>query len=167
MLEAARAAGTRRAASGVTLVELVVTLAIVSILASAALPLAEITVQRLKERDLRRALREIREAIDSHKLAWDQQRIARAVGDSGYPKSLEVLVEGVEDQRDPRRRRIYFLRRIPRDPFATDPSLPPGETWGKRSYDSPPDEPREGKDVYDVYTRSTRVGLHGRPLREL
>lgn len=157
--------GSQRA-SGFTLIELVITVAIVSILASVALPLNELVVQRSKEQDLRRALREIREALDTHKQAADDGRIRRLVGATGYPKRLEDLVEGVEDQKSPKKEKIYFLRRIPRDPFATDPGLTPAETWGKRSYASPPDEPREGEDVYDVYTLARGKGINGRPYRE-
>ena len=151
---------------GFTLIELVITVAIVAVLASVALPLNELIVQRAKEADLRRSLREIREAIDTYKQASDDGRITKRVGDTGYPKRLDDLVNGVEDQKDPKKARIYFLRRLPRDPFATDAALTDGDTWGKRSYESPPDDPREGDDVFDVFTRSTLVGLNGRALRE-
>jgi len=151
---------------GFTLIELVVTVAIVAVLASVALPLNELVAQRAKEQDLRRALRELREAIDAYKQASDEGRIERRVGESGYPRRLEDLAAGVEDQKSPRRERIYFLRRVPRDPFAPDPDAAPAATWGKRSYASPPDEPREGDDVYDVFSHSSAVGINGRPYRE-
>lgn len=151
---------------GFTLIELVITVAIVAVLASVALPLNELVVQRAKEGDLRRALRDIRDGIDAYKQAFDEGRMVKRVGESGYPKRLEDLVEGVEDQKDPKKSRIYFLRRIPRDPFADDAAASAADTWGKRSYASPPDDPREGEDVFDVFTRSTLVGLNGRPLRE-
>lgn len=151
---------------GFTLIELVITVAIVSILASVALPLNELVVQRSKEQDLRRALREIREALDAHKQAADDGRIRKLVGASGYPTRLEDLVEGVEDQKNPKKEKIYFLRRIPRNPFTTDPILVAAETWGKRSYASPPDEPREGEDVFDVYPLARGKGINGRPYRE-
>ena len=151
---------------GFTLIELVITVAIVAILASVAMPLGELAVQRGKEQDLRRALREIREAIDAYKQAGDEGRIQKRVGESGYPKKIEDLVEGVEDQKNPKKERMYFLRRIPRDPFATDPNISPGGTWGKRSYASPPDEPTEGDDVFDVYTPAAGKGINGRPYRE-
>jgi general secretion pathway protein G len=151
---------------GFTLIELVITVAIVAVLASVALPLNELVVQRAKEQDLRRALRELREAIDAYKQAFDEGRIVKSASDSGYPKRLEDLVAGVEDQKSPKKDRIYFLRRLPRDPFATDPELGPAQSWGKRSYLSPPDEPREGEDVFDVFSLSTTTGINGRPYRE-
>lgn len=151
---------------GFTLIELVITVAIVALLATVALPMAEVAVKRGKEQDLRAALRDIRTGIDAYKKAWDEGHIQKSVDDSGYPKSLEVLAEGVEDFKSPTRAKMYFLRRIPRDPFAGDSASAPSATWGKRSYKSPPDEPSEGADVFDVYTLSTAVGLNGVPYRE-
>jgi len=130
------------------------------------MPLNELVVQRSKEQDLRRALRDIREAIDTFKQASDEGRIEKKVGDSGYPKRLEDLVSGVEDQKSPKKDRIYFLRRLPRDPFADDATLSAAATWAKRSYKSPPDDPKEGEDVFDVYSLASGVGLNGQPYRE-
>jgi len=151
---------------GFTLIELLVTVAIVGLLATIALPMTELAVQRAREQELRHDLREIRTAIDAYKKMWDEGRIQKGVDESGYPKSLEVLVNGVEDFKSPTRSKLYFLRRIPRDPFSKDTTSPAADTWGKRSYKSPPDDPQEGDDVYDVYTLSQGVGLNGVPYRE-
>jgi general secretion pathway protein G len=159
-----RPAGLARA---FTLVELMVTVAIVGVLASVALPMAELAVQRSKESELRLALREIRGALDAYRQAVEDGRIAHAAPASGYPPTLRALVEGVVDARDPSRSaRIFFLRRVPRDPMSTDPDLAAEETWGRRSYASPFDAPEEGEDVYDVYSRSRGVGLNGIAYRD-
>ena len=147
---------------GFTLIELVITVAILAVLASAVVPLAELTRVRAKESELRGALRTLREAIDAYKRAADEGRVQRAADESGYPRSLESLLNGVRDAKNPGQRQIYFLRRMPRDPFA-DPETPAALTWGKRSYASPPDAPQEGRDVFDVYSRSTAKGLNGIP----
>lgn len=153
-------------AGGFTLIELVITVAIVALLASVALPLSELAVQRTKEQELRRTLRQVRDAIDAYKQASDEGRIRKSVGDSGYPKKLEELAEGVEDQKSAKKDKIYFLRRVPRDPLATDPTLSASSTWGKRSYASPPDDPREGDDVFDVFSLAPGKGINGQAYRE-
>ena len=154
------------AARGFTLIELVITVAIVALLASVALPVSELAVQRTKEQELRRTLRQIREAIDLHKQASDEGRIQKSVGASGYPKKLEDLAEGVDDQKSPKKEKIYFLRRIPRDPLNADPTLSAAATWGKRSYASPPDDPRDGDDVFDVFSLASGKGINGQPYRD-
>lgn len=154
-----------RVDSGFTLIELLVTIVIVAILASVALPLSELSQQRAKEQELRQNLREIRTAIDAYKQAVDEGRVARSLDQSGYPLKLSVMVEGVIDIRSPVSKKIYFLRRIPKDPFA-ESAVDAESSWGKRSYDSPPEAPHEGKDVFDVYSLSDRTGLNGVPYRE-
>ena len=160
----ARAPGA--AARGFTLIELVITVAIVALLASVALPVSELAVQRTKEQELRRTLRQIREAIDVYKQASDEGRIKKSIGDSGYPKKLEELAEGVDDLKSPKKEKIYFLRRIPRDPLNADPTLSAAASWGKRSYASPPDDPREGDDVFDVFSLAPGKGINGQPYRD-
>ena len=151
---------------GFTLIELLVTLALISLFATLALPLAELTVKRSQEVELRAALRQIREALDRHKQMADDGRITLRPGDSGYPPTLNTLVEGVVDIKSPERQKIVFLRRIPRDPFNLLPDQPAAQSWGKRSYGSPPDAPLEGPDIFDVYSLSTDVGLNGIPYKE-
>jgi len=123
-------------------------------------------MQRAKEHELRTSLRQMREAIDAYKQAVDEGRITKRANETGYPKSLEILVAGVEEAQNPKKVKIYFLRRIPRDPMAPDSTLTAPETWGKRSYASPPDEPKAGDDVFDVYSLSAGIGLNAVPYRE-
>jgi general secretion pathway protein G len=151
---------------GFTLIEMLITLALVGLVAMVSLPLYEITATRVRESELRLALREIRTALDKYKAAVDTGQIVTEAGDSGYPPSLEVLVNGVEDEKDINHARMVFLRHIPRDPFALDPTQPADQTWALRSYGSPPNDPSPGKDVYDVASRSTGKGLNGIPYKD-
>ena len=152
---------------GFTLIELVITVAIVGLLATVATPLGKMATQRLKETELRSALREIRTGLDAYKRAAEAGQIAIEADKSGYPASLDLLVSGVDDQRDPNKeRKIYFMRAIPRDPFFPDSSAKPADTWGLRSYESPPSAPQPGDDVYDVHSLSQGVGLNGVPYRD-
>lgn len=146
--------------AGFTLIELLITVTIVALLASIALPMAEIAVKRGKEQDLRRSLREIRSAIDAYKKAGDEGAIERPADVTGYPPSLEALTIGVTDKRRPEAPKMYFLRRLPKDPFS------PEGTWGLRSYASSHDDPQPGADVFDVYSLAEGTGLNGIPYRE-
>jgi general secretion pathway protein G len=147
--------------NGFTIVELLVVMAILGVLAAAVMPLSETLVTAQKERELRSALREIREAIDDYKRAVDRGSITVGSGASGYPPSLHVLVEGTADTRPQGRGQMqFFLRRIPRDPFA-DLRVPAEQTWTVRSYASPPSKPAPGADVYDIHSSSAATGLDG------
>lgn len=155
-----------KAPRGFTLIELLVTLALISLVASVSVPLYEVTSTRLREAELRAALRQIRTAIDAYKAAADAGLIPKGVTESGFPPSLEVLAQGIEVQNLADGRRVVFLRQVPRDPFFLEQAAAPAQHWALRSYGSPPDDPRPGDDVYDVASRSTRVGLNGVPYQE-
>ena len=152
--------------SGFSLIELMITLAMLALLASVAVPFAQLAQQRHKEGELREALRQIRSALDAYRQAVKEGRIEAAADSSGYPPDLDVLWKGVPDKTKPDASKLYFLRRLPRDPFFPDASAPAAETWGLRSYASPPDAPEPGPDVFDVYSLSTASGLNGVPYRE-
>lgn len=152
-------------ADGFTLIELLVTVVIVAILASVALPLSAMSEQRVKEQRLRESLRELRTAIDAYKRAVDEGVVGGSLDQSGYPPTLSVLVDGVVNTKSPVSAKIYFLRRIPKDPFSEN-EVDADASWGKRSYNSPPDNPRYDKDVYDVYSLSPMTGLNGVAYRD-
>ncbi|MDE1164592.1 MAG: type II secretion system protein [Pseudomonas sp.] len=155
----------KTSARGFTLIEVVVTLALLGLLASMAAPLTETVVRRGKEQELKSALYQIRDAIDAYKRAFDAGYIEKTLNSSGYPPSLQALVDGVRDVRSAKGAKFYFLRRVPRDPFATARQDDTGG-WGLRSYDSSADSPRDGEDVFDVYSQARGKGLNGIAYRE-
>src|SRR5262249_2756051 len=127
---------------------------------------AQLVAKREKEAELRAALREIRHGIDAYKTAAETGHIQLELDQSGYPPDLKALYEGVEDAASEKKVKMYFLRRIPRDPFFPDGSVPAEETWGLRSYQSPPDDPQPGDDVFDVHSLAPGKGLNGVGYRD-
>jgi general secretion pathway protein G len=151
---------------GFTLIELVVTVTIVAILASAVTPMLQMTYQRSKENQLRADLRLIREAIDAYKKSADEGRIKKTIDETGYPPNLEILVDGVVDEKDVKKNKLKFLRRIPIDPMLPKDKIDSEEAqnnWGLRSYQSDANNPQAGDDVYDVYSLSEQIGINGVP----
>lgn len=155
MMRRTRLAGQR----GYTFIELLIVTSVLLILASAVMPLAQVTSQRQREAEVRRSLRAMRTAIDAFKDAVDQGLIPTTElepGNEGYPPSLEILVEGISAANDASGRQIRFLRRIPIDPMTG------GTDWGLRSYqDSPTSTSWGGENVFDVYTTSGATALDG------
>lgn len=155
----------QRRCRGFTLIELLITVAILALLASGAMGFADLAVRRGQEQELRASLRQIREAIDAYKAAANAKRIGQPADATGYPPNLAALTDGVPEANSVTGRKIYFLRRLPRDPMA-DASLAAEATWGLRSSDSEADNPQPGRDVFDVSSLSPRSSLGGRPYRE-
>jgi general secretion pathway protein G len=149
--------------SGFTFVELLMVSVIILLLASAAIPLTRVTMQRQREMELHRILREVRTAIDKYKDAVDTGQIAGVdvkLGSEGYPPDLQTLVDGVNKAGDASGLKLKFLRRIPIDPMTHTPD------WGLRSYQDSPDATSwGGQNVYDVYTKSEGKGLDGTTYR--
>lgn len=145
---------------GFSLIELLISLAILALLATLAVPMMELTNKRRHEQELRMALSEIRLAIDAYKTASDEGKITRKADETGYPPNLEALYVGVIDVSNLDKKKIFFLRRLPRDPFFPDANIDAANTWAKRSYDSDYDKPQEGKDVYDIYSMSPERALN-------
>lgn len=154
--------------TGFTLIELMVSMVIIAVMASVATPMVQLTLQRQKEQQLREQLREMRRAIDAYKKAADDGRVKKNADASGYPPSLQVLVDGVEDAKDAKHTRLRFLRRIPQDPMLKGQANGLGQPsgWGLRSYDSSPEQPRYTRDVYDVYSLSPQTGINGVPYAQ-
>jgi general secretion pathway protein G len=156
--------GMPRGERGYTFVELLIVVTILIILASAVLPLAQVTSQRTREAELRRSLREIRTAIDKFKDGVDTGQIPTtelSPGSEGYPSDLETLVDGVAAANDATGRKLKYLRRIPIDPMTG------GTDWGLRSYQDKPDSTSwGGQNVFDVYTKAGGTGLDGAKYRD-
>jgi general secretion pathway protein G len=150
--------------AGFTFIELVVATFVMMILASAALPIARVSIKRQRERDLKYALKEMRTAIDKFKDAADRGQIAQSelqYGSENYPASLEVLVEGVALANDATGRKLKFLRRVPIDPITGVAE------WGMRSQQDPPDSKAwGGQNVYDVYSKADGIALDGTKYRD-
>lgn len=151
---------------GFSYIEILFTVAIVALIATTVVPYVELSVTRKKEAELRHSLRDIRNALDEFKQAVDEGRVAMPADSSGYPPNLEILVNGAPNAQDPEKKPIFFLRRLPRDPMYLGRAESAADTWGKRSYDSPPDAPTEGADVFDVYSMNLKPGLNGVPYNE-
>lgn len=159
----------RHGNAGLTLIELLVTLAILSILAAAALPYAELTVRRERELELRRTLREVRGAIDTFHEDWRAGRISphsEVASADGYPKTLQALVDGADTGRAGGGKRRY-LRRIPRDPMAESATAAPASQWLLRGYQDAPDALSwGGRDVYDIRSAAPAQAIDGTYYRD-
>ncbi len=152
--------------SGFTLIELLVALVLLALLITSAAPMMQLTAKRNKEQELKKSLWQIRDAIDAYKQASDDGLIKKSADQSGYPSSLQQLVIGIENTQDSKKRKIYFMRNIPRDPFSNDNELAADETWGKRSYASSFEAPEAGEDIYDVYSLSKEIGINQQAYRD-
>lgn len=155
-----------RGQQGFTLIEMMVTLTLLATLAAAALPMVQRHQQQRQEEQLRDSLREIRSALDRYAQASAEGRIAKEADASNYPGSLQVLTEGVMDKTSPTRKKLYFLRAVPRDPFCQCEGKSNAETWELRASNHAPDDFSGGEDVYDVRSSSHMIGLNGVPYAQ-
>lgn len=151
---------------GFTLIEMMVTLSLLATLAAASLPLIEKQGQRHKEQELKAALQEIRHALDRYHQASIEGRIEKKADQSGYPKNLKALTEGVVDITTPNKRKIYFMRSLPRDPMCDCNGKADDETWRVRSSTNEPGNYHPGVDIYDVASSSQAYGLNGVPYAQ-
>lgn len=143
------------------MVELLVALALLALLVSAAAPMVQINAKRQKEQELRKVLWQMRDAIDAYKQAVDDGLVKKNQNENGYPPTLQTLVSGVENSQDPNKKKLVFLRRIPRDPFAEDSEASNEQTWLIHAYDGSQGE--FATDVYDVTSRSAQIGINQQP----
>jgi general secretion pathway protein G len=164
----ARECSNMRRYAGFTLIEISVALAVMSVLMLGAIPVYRAEQLRAKEKELRLSLIQIRQALDDYKRASDDSRIVKSAGSSGYPANLDALVRGAQKAGTQQREWIYFLRRLPRDPFAPEELsvLSATGTWDTRASSSPPDAPAPGADVFDVFSKSKKIGLNGIPYNK-
>ena len=153
---------------GFTIIELMVCAVLLSILALAVVPVSQLHRQHIKEQELRLALTQLRSAIDTYKKATDEKQIAKLANESGYPKDLEALLTIYKNSKDSNDSAagIRFIRKIPRDPMNRNLDVDASQTWGLRSFKSSATDPKQGEDVFDVYSLSPSAGLNGIAYRD-
>jgi len=151
---------------GFTLIEMMISLALLATLASAAIPIYQRQEQQRNEEELRVALRDIRSAIDRYGQLVEEGIIEKDADMSNWPASLDLLVDGVVNKKSPNKEKIYLLRRIPRDPFCDCDGRKNTETWRVRASTQAPGETTGGKDVWDVSSTSSQPGLNGIPYAQ-
>lgn len=157
---------SRKIHLGFSIIELIVTVLIVAILATTATPMLQLNQKRMKEAELRTNLRQIREAIDAYKAASDKGYIQKEATASGYPTTLQALTRTIDQTDSNGTKVLRFIRKIPSDPMRIDTSASAEASWGLRSYDSEPDQPQPGRDVYDIYSKSEGLAIDGTKYRD-